>query len=59
MTNPWLTWFKAAVVPSLVMLVLAPIIVYKLEPPTITSTPEAPEQVLINQNNNNIQYTFL
>ena len=33
--NPWLTWFKAAVVPATVGLLLTPILVYKLYPPEI------------------------
>ena len=40
--SPWLTWFKAACVPALVGLLLTPLLVYKLYPPEITDTPEAP-----------------
>ena len=41
--NPWITWFKAGIVPGLVGLALTPLIVYKLFPPEIKETPEAPK----------------
>lgn len=40
--SAWTTWFKAAVVPALVGLIITPAIMYKIFPPGITSTPEAP-----------------
>ena len=40
--NAWTTWFVAASLPALIGLLLAPLIVYKLDPPSITSTPDAP-----------------
>ncbi|XP_014519132.1 dicarboxylate transporter 2.1, chloroplastic [Vigna radiata var. radiata] len=40
--NPWVTWFKAASLPALVCLLLTPLILYKLYPPEIKDTPEAP-----------------
>lgn len=39
---PWLTWFKAAFVPGIIGLALTPALLYKLAPPEITQTPEAP-----------------
>jgi len=41
-SNPWVTWFKAASLPALVCLLLTPLILYKLYPPEIKDTPEAP-----------------
>mmetsp|Transcript_9182 Transcript_9182/g.23563 ORF Transcript_9182/g.23563 Transcript_9182/m.23563 type:complete len:565 (+) Transcript_9182:247-1941(+) len=41
--NPWITWFKAGIVPGLVGLILTPLIVYKICPPEIKETPEAPK----------------
>ena len=40
--NPWITWFKAACVPGILGLLLTPLLVYKLFPPEIQGTPEAP-----------------
>ena len=40
--SPWLTWFKAAFVPAMIGLAITPLILYKLSPPEITQTPEAP-----------------
>ena len=40
--NPWITWFKAACVPGILGLLLTPLLVYKLFPPEIQDTPEAP-----------------
>ncbi|MEF9520091.1 anion permease [Chlamydia crocodili] len=37
----WATWAKAAVIPGLLSLVLMPIVLYKLYPPTISSCEEA------------------
>lgn len=41
-SNPWITWFKVASVPALVALLATPLIMYKLSPPEIKDTPEAP-----------------
>jgi DASS family divalent anion:Na+ symporter len=38
----WVTWFKAAVVPALLGLLVTPLLMYKIFPPAIKSTPEAP-----------------
>ncbi|KZV16633.1 dicarboxylate transporter 2.1, chloroplastic-like [Dorcoceras hygrometricum] len=38
----WITWLKAAVVPALISLLSTPIIVYKMYPPEIKATPDAP-----------------
>ncbi|KAH7431347.1 hypothetical protein KP509_08G044000 [Ceratopteris richardii] len=40
--NPWIQWFEAASVPGLVALLANPLILYKLMPPDIKDTPEAP-----------------
>lgn len=40
--SPWLTWFTAASVPALVALAVTPAAVYKLFPPEVKDTPEAP-----------------
>nr|GEX23958.1 dicarboxylate transporter 2.1, chloroplastic-like [Tanacetum cinerariifolium] len=40
--SPWITWFKAASLPAFVSLLLTPFILYKLYPPEIKDTPEAP-----------------
>eukprot|EP00213_Chloropicon_mariensis_P002813 CAMPEP_0197474288 /NCGR_PEP_ID=MMETSP1309-20131121/5746_1 /TAXON_ID=464262 /ORGANISM="Genus nov. species nov., Strain RCC998" /LENGTH=566 /DNA_ID=CAMNT_0043013885 /DNA_START=269 /DNA_END=1969 /DNA_ORIENTATION=- len=42
-SNPWITWFKAGIVPGLAGLALTPFIVYKLMPPEIKETPDAPK----------------
>ncbi|ESQ31457.1 hypothetical protein EUTSA_v10003941mg [Eutrema salsugineum] len=41
-SNPWVTWFKAASVPALASLLSTPLIIYKLYPPELKHTPEAP-----------------
>lgn len=41
--NPWITWFKAGIVPGLAGLALTPYIVYKLNPPEVKDTPDAPK----------------
>ncbi|XP_045814664.1 dicarboxylate transporter 2.1, chloroplastic-like [Trifolium pratense] len=41
-SNPWVTWFKAASVPAFVCLLATPLILYKICPPEIKDTPEAP-----------------
>ncbi|CAI8585111.1 unnamed protein product [Vicia faba] len=41
-SNPWVTWFKAASLPALVCLLATPLILYKICPPEIKDTPEAP-----------------
>lgn len=38
----WLTWAKLAVVPGLVSLFTMPLIIYRLYPPELKETPEAP-----------------
>lgn len=40
--SAWVTWFKAAVVPAILGLLVTPAIMYKIFPPEITDTPEAP-----------------
>lgn len=42
LTNPWVSWFKAASVPAFASLVCTPLIIYKLYPPELKHTPEAP-----------------
>lgn len=42
--SPWMAWFKIAFVPAAVGLLVTPLIVYKLCPPEIKDTPEAPQQ---------------
>ncbi|QDZ19865.1 sodium/sulfate symporter [Chloropicon primus] len=42
-SNPWITWFKAGIVPGLAGLFLTPLIVYKIMPPEIKETPDAPK----------------
>ncbi|KAL4278877.1 hypothetical protein GQ457_03G004450 [Hibiscus cannabinus] len=41
-SNPWVSWFKAASLPALVSLLLTPLVLYKLYPPETKDTPEAP-----------------
>lgn len=41
-SNPWVTWFKAASVPAFVALLATPLIIYQLSPPEMKDTPEAP-----------------
>lgn len=38
----WITWLKASCFPGLVSLLTTPIILYKIYPPHLKSTPEAP-----------------
>lgn len=40
--NPWVSWFKAAFVPAFTALLTTPLILYKLFPPEVKDTPEAP-----------------
>jgi len=42
LASPWLLWAKAASLPALASLALTPLLVFKLLPPTLTDTPEAP-----------------
>ncbi|KAL1534355.1 cytochrome P450-dit2 [Salvia divinorum] len=41
-SNPWVSWFKAASLPAFVSLLATPLILYKLYPPEIKDTPDAP-----------------
>ncbi|KAL8521149.1 hypothetical protein ACS0TY_011628 [Phlomoides rotata] len=41
-SNPWVSWFKIASLPALASLIATPLILYKLYPPEIKDTPEAP-----------------
>ncbi|CAA0831186.1 Dicarboxylate transporter 2.1- chloroplastic [Striga hermonthica] len=40
--NQWVTWLKASCVPALIALSVTPIIVYKIYPPEMKVTPDAP-----------------
>ncbi|XP_059648012.1 dicarboxylate transporter 2.1, chloroplastic [Cornus florida] len=40
--NPWVSWFKAASLPAVVSLLVTPLVLYKLYPPEIKDTPDAP-----------------
>lgn len=40
----WGTWLEAAVLPAMVAVVLVPLVIYWLYPPTMRRTPEAPQQ---------------
>ncbi|KAL3130986.1 cytochrome P450-dit2 [Trebouxia sp. C0009 RCD-2024] len=40
--SPWVTWLKGAFAPALVGLLVTPFIMYKLCPPEIKDTPQAP-----------------
>lgn len=40
--DAWMTWFKGAVVPALFGIITIPWMVYKMAPPEIKETPEAP-----------------
>ncbi|NP_001413407.1 dicarboxylate transporter 2, chloroplastic [Spinacia oleracea] len=40
--SPWVFWLKAASLPAFVALLLTPLILYKLYPPELKDTPEAP-----------------
>lgn len=41
--STWATWFKAASVPALVSVFLTPLVMYKIFPPELKSTPDAPK----------------
>ncbi|XP_076904387.1 dicarboxylate transporter 2.1, chloroplastic-like [Bidens hawaiensis] len=40
--SPWVSWFKAACFPALASLMLTPLIIYKIFPPEIKHTADAP-----------------
>ncbi|CAK9174064.1 unnamed protein product [Ilex paraguariensis] len=40
--SPWVSWFKAASLPALISLLASPFVLYKLYPPEIKDTPDAP-----------------
>ncbi|KAL6655407.1 hypothetical protein ACP70R_006233 [Stipagrostis hirtigluma subsp. patula] len=40
--NPWVSWFKAASLPAIVSLLATPYLLYKIFPPEIKDTPDAP-----------------
>ncbi|KAI4963402.1 hypothetical protein ZWY2020_014144 [Hordeum vulgare] len=40
--NPWVSWFQAASLPAIVSLLATPYLLYKIFPPEIKDTPEAP-----------------
>uniref|UniRef100_A0A7N0VFM7 Uncharacterized protein n=1 Tax=Kalanchoe fedtschenkoi TaxID=63787 RepID=A0A7N0VFM7_KALFE len=42
--SPWVAWFKAASVPAILSLLATPYILYKLYPPEIRDTPDAPAE---------------
>jgi DASS family divalent anion:Na+ symporter len=39
----WFGWFLAALLPGIICLILVPLIIYKIYPPEIKATPNAPE----------------
>lgn len=41
-SSPWVSWFKAASLPAIVSLLATPLVLYKLYPPEIKDTPDAP-----------------
>ena len=41
-TNPWVSWFKAASLPAIVSLLVTPYLLYKIFPPETKDTPNAP-----------------
>ncbi|CAL9101543.1 unnamed protein product [Musa textilis] len=41
-SSPWVSWFKAASLPAIVSLLATPLILYKLFPPQVKDTPDAP-----------------
>ncbi|KAK0590745.1 hypothetical protein LWI29_031173 [Acer saccharum] len=41
-SSPWVSWFKAASLPAIISLLATPLILYKLYPPEIKDTPDAP-----------------
>ncbi|CAL5001574.1 unnamed protein product [Urochloa decumbens] len=40
--NPWMTWFKVSSLPAIVGLLVTPYVIYKIFPPEIKDTPDAP-----------------
>lgn len=40
--NPWVSWFKVASLPAIIALLAMPYLMYKIYPPEIKDTPEAP-----------------
>jgi DASS family divalent anion:Na+ symporter len=42
--SPWVTWFKAAIVPALIGIIVTPFLMYKIVNPEIKETPDAPRQ---------------
>lgn len=40
--SPWVTWFKVASLPAIIGLLAMPYLMYKIYPPEIKDTPEAP-----------------
>ncbi|XP_010272978.1 PREDICTED: dicarboxylate transporter 2.1, chloroplastic-like [Nelumbo nucifera] len=40
--SPWISWFKAAILPAFVSLLVTPFILYLIYPPEIKDTPDAP-----------------
>ncbi|WVZ65274.1 hypothetical protein U9M48_014669 [Paspalum notatum var. saurae] len=42
--NPWVAWFKAASLPAIVSMLATPYLLYKISPPEIKDTPDAPAQ---------------
>ncbi|XP_028753175.1 dicarboxylate transporter 2.1, chloroplastic [Neltuma alba] len=45
--DPWITWFKVASLPALISLLATPLILYKLYPPQMKDTPEAPAMAAV------------
>ena len=41
-TNPWVSWFKAASLPAILSLLVTPYLLYKIFPPETKDTPDAP-----------------
>ncbi|KAG6495877.1 dicarboxylate transporter 2.1, chloroplastic-like [Zingiber officinale] len=41
-SGPWVSWFKAASLPAIVSLLATPYILYKIFPPQVKDTPDAP-----------------
>ena len=41
-SNPFNAWFVAASVPALTSLLLTPLVIYKIDPPELNETPDAP-----------------
>ncbi|KAK6135456.1 hypothetical protein DH2020_030801 [Rehmannia glutinosa] len=41
-SNPWVSWFKAASLPAFISLLATPLILYKIYPPETKDTPDAP-----------------